>query len=377
MNIQAMKLHYVRMALKNPFVTHTSTVAEKPVVIVELIDREGNAGYGELVALPHIFYTEESVESAAVVLKKHLWPLFQMAYQQGTVQHPTDVTTIFSGVKRNKMAIAALEGAVWDLYAKQQQTSLSACLGGERSKVSVGVAIGQKQTTRELLQEIEKKMADGYHRVKLKISPGADIEIIRAVRESFPSLPLMADANSAYTWKDKDRLRQLDDYQLMMIEQPFAHDDLLSHARLQEVIDTPVCLDESIVTLHDVDLAITLRSFKVLNIKIGRVGGLTQAKQMIERCARENIEVWCGGMLEAGVGRAHNVALASISGVTLPGDLGSSSHYWTEDIIAPEIVVQQGFVEVPNDRYGIGFQLNQANLEKKREAVDVFKVMGE
>jgi O-succinylbenzoate synthase len=255
------------------------------------------------------------------------------------------------------MAKAALEGGVWDLYAKREGLSLSQALGGEKRSIEVGVSIGIQGSMDQLLEVIQKNVDQGYKRVKLKIKPGHDVEVIKEVRRHFPALPLMVDGNSAYTLADTDHLKKLDEFDLMMIEQPMAHDDIFDHAKLQAGLKTPICLDESIHSFDDVRHAVAFGSCKVINVKIGRVGGLSEAKRIHDFCFSKGVPIWCGGMLEAGVGRAHNIALTTLPGFTLPGDTAASSNYWEKDIIEPEVTVENGLIHVP-DSPGIGYSLN-------------------
>ncbi|MGB3566181.1 MAG: o-succinylbenzoate synthase, partial [Priestia megaterium] len=261
----------------------------------------------------------------------------------------------FAHIRGNYMAKAALEGAVWDLYARRQNLSLSKALGGSKSQIEVGLSVGIQPTIDETLRKIEAGLNEGYKRIKIKIKPGWDLNLTRAVRNEFPSTPLMVDANSAYTLADADHLAQLDEFDLMMIEQPLAHDDLIDHAELQARMRTPICLDESIHSAEDVRKAIKLGSTQIINIKIGRVGGLTEAKKIHDLCQTYGVPVWCGGMLESGIGRAHNIAITTLANFTLPGDTAASSKYWPRDIVHPEITVDNGIISVP-DTPGIGYE---------------------
>jgi len=263
-------------------------------------------------------------------------------------------------MRRNHMAKAALEGAVWDLYAKKNGVSLSQALGGTRSTIDVGVSIGIEPTIEKLLQRVDGFIKDGYKKIKVKIKPGFDVEPMRAIRHTFgPDVPLMADANSAYTLKDMEMLKALDDFGLIMIEQPLAHDDIIDHATLQRELKTPICLDESIHTVEDARKAIELGSCRIINIKIGRVGGLTDAKKIHDLCAERSIPVWCGGMLEAGIGRAHNIAMASLGNFTIAGDTSPSNRYFVQDIVTPMIdFAAPGVLDVPTAP-GIGFGINE------------------
>lgn len=347
------------MKLLHPFTTSFGTVEDKEFFILEAHDHDGNCGYGESVAFTTPWYTEETTVTNEHIITDFLIKILQ----ESKLSHPNDVSKLFSSIRGNNMAKAAVEGAIWDLHAKQNNISLAKALGGTKVKIDVGISLGMEPTIELLLKRIDEYVQQGFKRVKLKIGPGNDIDLLREVRRTFPNLPLMADANSAYSLDDIEHLKQLDEFDLMMIEQPLAHDDIIDHASLQQVIKTPICLDESIHSLADARKAIELGSCKIINIKIGRVGGLTEAKRIHDFCLEENIDAWCGGMLEAGIGRAHNIALTSLAQFTMPGDTAGSSHYWKQDVIDPEIIVHNGVIQVPNNP-GIGYQLNHDALEK-------------
>src|SRR5699024_9870823 len=246
---------------------------------------------------------------------------------------------------------------------KQKKIPLAKALGGKKSEIEVGISIGIQPTIQELIQTIHTHLEQGFKRIKLKIKPGLDVELLKEVRKHFPDTPIMADANSAYTLNDIDLLKKLDPFNLMMIEQPLAHDDIIDHATLQSAIETPICLDESIHFLDDARQAIQLGSCKIINVKIGRVGGLSEAKRIHDYCLQHNIAIWCGGMLEAGVGRAHNIALSTLPQFNLPGDTAGSTRYWQEDIIDPEVVVENGIIRVP-DKPGIGYDVSKEIMKK-------------
>ena len=279
------------------------------------------------------------------------------------IVHPDEVNRLFQPIRRNMMAKSAIEGAIWDIYAQLTNQTLAATVGGTRDKIEIGISIGLQPTYEQLFQVIEKHLNDGYKRIKIKIKPGKDVELVRAIRQQFGNIPLMADANSAYTIEDLPLLKELDKYELMMIEQPLAYDDLVEHAILQKTLATPICLDESITSLADVKRAVMLGSCKVVNLKIARVGGITEAKKIHDYCVEQGMDLWCGGMLEAGIGRAHAVAISSLSGFTMPGDTAGSSHYWYEDIIEPEVIVENGLIQVPK-KTGLGYKVKQSFIEQ-------------
>src|SRR5699024_3274050 len=301
--IKKINLHKLSMKLKNPFSTSFGTLQNKDFFIIEAIDVNNNHGYGESVAFLSPWYTEETVQTNEHIITDFLIDIIR----ENNISHPDDVNKLFSSIRGNRMAKAAVEGAIWDLYAKQKGITLAEALGGIKTEIDVGISIGIQPTIEDLLNTIHYQLKQGYKRVKLKIKPGVDIELLHEVRKAFPDTPIMADANSAYTLNNVELLKQLDDFDLMMIEQPLAHDDIINHAKLQKEINTPICLDVSIHSYEDARKAIELGSCKIINIKIGRVGGLTEAKRIHDLCRENDVAVWCGGMLEAGVGRAHNI----------------------------------------------------------------------
>lgn len=357
--IKKIKLHRLKMRLNDPFTTSFGTFQDKDFFIVEAIDENGIRGFGESVAFSSPWYSEETVETTLHMLEDFLIPIIK----DNIITHPDQVSELFSPIRRNNMAKAAIEGAIWDLYAKQKAQTLAEALGGNKKEIDVGISLGIEPTIKEQLEKIENYVQEGYKRIKIKIKPGYDVEMLKEVRKHFPDTPIMADANSAYTLDDIDHLRKLDDLNLMMIEQPLAHDDIVDHAKLQSVLETPICLDESIHSLEDARKAVELGSCKIINIKIGRVGGLTEAKKIHDYCKEKGISVWCGGMLEAGVGRAHNIALTTLSQFNLPGDTAGSRRYWKKDIIEPEVVVKDGVIQVP-EKPGIGYDIDEQAFQQ-------------
>jgi o-succinylbenzoate synthase len=359
MEIKKVSLKKLKMRLKHPFTTSFGSMQDKEFFLIELIDEAGRSGFGESVAFTTPWYTEETVETSQHIMTDFLIPLLLKA----PFAHPDEVSERFGIIRRNNMAKAALEGAVWDLHAKREGQPLAQALGGETKSIEVGISIGIQDSIDQLLEVIQKSVDQGYKRVKLKIKPGLDVEVIREVRHHFPTLPLMVDGNSAYTLADINHLQKLDQFNLMMIEQPMAHDDIFDHAKLQAALNTPICLDESIHSLDDVRHAVEFGSCKIINVKIGRVGGLSEAKRIHDFCFSKGIPIWCGGMLEAGVGRAHNIALTTLPGFNLPGDTAASANYWEKDIIQPEVTVEQGLIHVPESP-GIGYSLNHDAIEQ-------------
>ncbi|MBE4908404.1 o-succinylbenzoate synthase [Bacillus luteolus] len=358
MKVKKVTLHLVGMKLVSPFKSSLEVVSSRESILVEVQDDDGIIGWGEVVAFSSPWYTEETIKTCWHVIEDFLIPKLLKT----EISHPDELEYLFQGIKRNHMAKAGVELAIWDLYAKNHSQPLASVLGGTRKKIEAGVVIGI-ESIESMLNKIAIYVDEGYKRFKIKIEPGKDVEIVNTIRQHFPHLPLMADANSAYTLDDINKLRELDHYNLMMIEQPLGSDDIFDHSKLQKELNTPICLDESIVSFENARKAIELGSCKIINIKAGRVGGLQEAKKIHDLCMRHNIPVWCGGMLETGISRAHNIALASLPNFTIPGDISASSRYWERDIITPEVSIKEGLIEVPTDP-GIGFEINREMISK-------------
>jgi o-succinylbenzoate synthase len=351
MQIREITLREISMKLVAPFETSMERTETRRIILVEA-NVNGVAGWGECVAGESPSYSPEYVDTAWPVLRDFLWPLVQGKQFSAA----SDVWGLLAQVRGHNMAKAALEAAVWDAEAKQMSVPLAKLLGGTREEIASGVSVGIKDTPDDLVAEVKKELSAGYQRIKIKIKPRKDLEPVRLLRQEFPRIKLMVDANSAYTLEDWPMLKQLEGFYLMMIEQPLGWDDLYSHAELQKKLDTPICLDECIHTEEQARAAIELGACKIINIKLGRVGGFTVARRIHDLCERRGIPVWCGGMLESGVGRAHNIALSTLANFTLPGDVSASKRYWAEDIITPEITVSaQGTIRVPAGP-GIGFE---------------------
>jgi o-succinylbenzoate synthase len=359
MKIHEITLRHLKMRMKSPFTTSFGTMQNKEFLLLEARSDNGQLGWGESVAFEIPWYTEETIKTNWHMLEDFIIP----AVIKKELDHPDQVSTILSSIQKNNMAKSTIEGAVWDLYAKEKGISLAKALGGSKKKIEVGISIGIQNSIDELLRLIDGYIEEGYKRMKIKIKPGWDIEVIREIRKNFPNVPLMADANSAYSLKDIELFKKLDEFDLMMIEQPLGSNDFIDHADLQKHISTSICLDESIHSYEDARMAIKLQACQIINIKIGRVGGLSVAKRIHNLCEENKIPVWCGGMLEAGIGRAHNIALTSLSNFILPGDTAGSSHYWEKDIIHPEVVVEDGFISVPTQS-GIGFSPNKEVIQQ-------------
>ncbi|MFS0750599.1 o-succinylbenzoate synthase [Oceanobacillus sp. 1P07AA] len=359
MKFQEITMHKVSMRMKNPFTTSFGTEQDRSFVIIEATDELGNIGWGECVTSDSPLYIEEFTDGSWVMLEQFLVPLAL----QHEWEHPDELAELFAPFKRNNLAKAVIDAAAWDIYTKRQGISLADALGGTKKEIEVGVSLGIEEDMEKLLMNIKEKVDEGYKRIKVKIKPGKDVEVVKEIREYYPDIPLMVDANSAYTLDDIDLLKQLDPYNLMMIEQPLTAGDLIDHAELQKHLETPICLDESIHSYDDARKAIQLGSGKIINMKVGRVGGLSIMKKIHDLCEEAEIPMWCGGMLESGIGRAHNIAVTSLANFTLPGDTAASSRYWQEDIIDPEVFVHDGIVQVPSDP-GIGYNVSREKLAK-------------
>lgn len=368
MKITEVIIRQVQLEMKFEFTTSFGTIDHKEFLLVEVKDEQGNSGWGESGAFHAPWYNEETLQTNWIMLEEHFVPT--LLHKE--MSHPDEVTELLGHFRMNYIAKGAIECAIWDLYARREGIPLYKALGGTNTEIEVGVSIGIQESTEDLLNIIQTHVDEGYKRMKVKIKPGKDIDVIRAIRERFPEVPLMADANSAYTLDDVELLKELDQYNLLMIEQPLGYDDIIDHATLQKQIQTPICLDESILSYEDARKAIELGSCKIINLKIGRVGGLTESKRIHDLCKEHGIELWCGGMLEAGIGRAHNLAITSLANFTLPGDTAGSARYWYKDIIEPEVVAENGVIQIP-ERPGIGYEPNVEMIEELTVKKQVYK----
>jgi O-succinylbenzoate synthase len=357
--IQSIELREIRLPLVHFFETSFGRTTERRIILARVTDANGGEGWGECTAGEGPFYSNEWTETAWATLVEFLGPMML----RKEVESAAHVFKLMKPVRGHRMAKATLETACWDLEAKNAGAPLWKHLGGTRSEIACGVSIGIQDTPDALIEKIRKEVDAGYQRIKIKIKPGWDLKIVERVRKEFPEIRLMGDANSAFKLSDVPLFQQLDQFNLMMLEQPLAHDDIFDHAVLQRQIKTPVCLDESICSPEDACHAIQLESCRIINIKLGRVGGHAEAKR-VEQVARDNeIPVWCGGMLESGIGRAHNIAMSTLAGFTLPGDVSASARYWEEDIIEPPVTVsERGTIKAP-EAPGIGFSVNVPRIE--------------
>jgi o-succinylbenzoate synthase len=359
MRIREVTLREVRMKLVAPFETSSERTEARRIILAEVV-ADGVIGWGECVAGERPFYSPETTDTAWITIRDFLWPMIN----RKEMATASEAWGLMAAVRGHNMAKAALEAAIWDAEAKQKGIPLAKLLGGTREEIASGVSIGIKETVDELAAAVRKELAAGYQRVKIKIKPGKELPQVKRLREEFPGIKLMVDANSAYRMEDWPVLKELENFYLMMIEQPLGWDDLYSHVELQKKLATPICLDECIHTEEQARAAIVLGACKIINIKLGRVGGYTVAKRIHDLCEQNGLPVWCGGMLESGIGRAHNIALSTLPNFTLPGDVTASKRYWDEDIIEPEVTVSgQGTIRVPAGP-GIGFEVRRDRIEK-------------
>ncbi|HMF54872.1 MAG TPA: o-succinylbenzoate synthase [Pyrinomonadaceae bacterium] len=356
----SLELREIRLPLIHFFETSFGRTTERRILLVRVADRDGAEGWGECTAGEGPFYCEEWTETAWNTIADYLMPMVVGK----EIECAGEVNSLMKAVRGNRMAKAAVETACWDLEAKRAGIPLWKYLGGVRDEIACGVSIGIQETPEALLEKIQKERGAGYQRIKIKIKPGWDVAVLEKVRERFPDIPLMGDANSAYTLADAHLFQEMDRFNLMMIEQPLAYDDIFDHAKLQRQIKTPVCLDESIRTPADAEHAIEMGACRIINVKLGRVGGHAEAKRVEQLTGERAIPIWCGGMLESGVGRAHNIAMSTLENFQLPGDVSASARYWEEDIIEPPVTVtERGTIKVPNAP-GIGFNVNQKRVDE-------------
>ena len=352
-------LRQIRMPLVHFFETSFGRTYHRDIILVESF-ADGISGWGEGTAGENPFYNEEWTGS--------VWPLLTDYAVPRILHYPLksaeDVNSRTAHIRGHNMARGGLEASIWDLQARLNNEPLWKTIGGGgRREIPCGVSIGIQDSVEQLLEKIGCELDAGYQRIKMKIKPGWDVDVTAKVRERFPSIKLMADANSAYTLNDCARLKKLDELYLMMIEQPLAHDDIIDHAVLQAQLETPICLDECIRSAHQAEQAIRLKAGRIINIKLGRVGGFGEAKRVHDICQANDVPVWCGGMLESGIGRAHNIALSTLPNFVLPGDVSASKRYWKRDIVVPPVEVSpQGTIAISNAP-GFGYELDLDYLE--------------
>jgi O-succinylbenzoate synthase len=373
MKIDSIVLREVHMPLLHPFETSFGVTRERRILLAE-VQSEGLTGWGECTAGERPFFSGESTDSAWQVILNELGPMLAAS----DPEHGGECPRIFGQVRGNPMAKAALENAIWDLEAQREGLPLAQLIGGVRETIPCGVSLGIQPSIQELMAVIEKELAAGYQRIKLKCKPGWDVEVFERVRSRWPEIMLSCDANSAYKLRDADHIVSFDAFDLLMIEQPLWYDDFYYHSMLQKRLDTPICLDESIRNRRDVLAAIEMESCRIINIKLGRVGGFSEAIAVHNAAQERGVPVWCGGMLESGIGRAHNIALSTLENFTLPGDVSASSRYWKHDIVEPEITVSQaGEIEIP-DIPGRGYEVRIDLVERltvRKEQIRAFELV--
>ena len=374
MRIDGIILRELHLPLVRPFETSFGVTTDRRILLAE-VRSEGLIGWGECTAGEHPFFSDETTDTAWQVLVNELGPMLASE----TPEHGGECPRIFKRVRGNQMAKAALENAIWDLEAQREGLSISVLLGGVRETIACGVSLGIQSSIPELLAIIERELAAGYQRIKLKCKPGWDVEVFERVRNRWPGITLSCDANSAYKLRDADHISTFDQFDLLMIEQPLWHDDFYYHSMLQRQLETPICLDESIRNRRDALAAIEMESCRIINIKLGRVGGFSEAIAVHNAAQERGIPVWCGGMLESGIGRSHNIALSTLENFTLPGDVSASARYWKEDIIEPEVTVSaEGEIAIP-DTPGRGYEVRYDLIERltvRKEAVRAFELVG-
>ena len=373
MRIDAIILRELHIPLLRPFETSFGVTRQRRILLAE-IQSEGLTGWGECTAGERPFFSGESTDSAWQMIVNELGPMLASE----SPDHGGECPQIFRQVRGNRMAKATLENAIWDLEAQLEGVSLSQLIGGVREVIPCGVSLGIHSSIPELLATIEKELAAGYQRIKLKCKPGWDVEVFDRVRNRWPAITLSCDANSAYKLRDADHLVTFDAFDLLMIEQPLWHDDFYYHSMLQKRLNTPICLDESIHNRRDALAAIEMESCRIINIKLGRVGGFSEAIAVHNAAQERGIPVWCGGMLESGVGRSHNIALSTLENFTLPGDVSASARYWREDIVEPEITVSSaGEIAIP-DTPGRGYEVRTDLVERltvRKETIRAFEMV--
>lgn len=359
MKIESVTLREIQMPLVHFFETSFGRVYSRRIILVSIV-ADGIRGWGECVAGEDPFYSPEWIETAWTTMKHYLAP----ALLSAEMNSGRECQVRFARIRGHNMAKGVMENAVWDAEARLKQQPLWKLLGGTRREIACGVSIGIQDSPEQLLAKIEAELAAGYRRIKIKVKPGWDLNVLEKIRARWAEILLSVDANSAYTLDQTEHLRKFDAYNLLMIEQPLWHDEIYLHARLQKAIQTSICLDESIRHARDADFALETGACRILNIKVGRVGGFTEAKSVHDVALQHGVPVWCGGMLESGVGRAHNIALSTLENFRLPGDVSASKRYWKEDIIEPEVEVSTNGMIAISDAPGTGYHVREDLIQK-------------
>lgn len=368
MLISRIELREIRMRLLHPFETSFGVTRDRRIIVVRVSDGSLE-GYGEVTAGEGPFYSHETTDTAWHILSDFVVPRVLGKEIDG----PEDFGRLVEGIRGHNMAKGGLEAALWDLEARRRRLPLWRLLGGSIEQIACGVSIGIQPSLDRLLEVIQHELSSGYRRIKIKIKPGWDVEVVRQVRAAFPRILLMCDANSAYTLADIDRFKQMDAFDVMMFEQPLHDEDIIDHAELQLQIRTPVCLDESIHSAEDARKAIAIGACRIINIKLGRVGGFREARAVHDVCRDRGVPVWCGGMLESGIGRAHNIALSSLENFSLPGDVTASRRYWAEDVIDPPVLVSSDGTITQSLEPGMGYRVKEPFLDSVTVNTRVFE----
>ena len=359
MTIETIVLREIRMRLKAPFETSFGVTQDRRILLVEVI-MDGLSGWGEVTTIESPSYNSETTDTAWHIISDFIAP--QLIGK--SLSKASDAAALLSAIRGHQMAKAGVENALWDAESQLKQIPLSKLLGGTLNEIACGVSLGIRASPQALVTKVEEELRSGYQRIKLKIKPGKDLDFVAAVRREFPDIRLSVDANSAYELKDTNHLKELDQFNLLMMEQPLQWDDIYSHAKLQSQIRTAICLDECINNAAHAEAAIEMGACRIINIKLGRVGGYSKARQVHDVCQQHSVPVWCGGMLESGVGRAHNIAMSTLPNFTLPGDVSASQRYWKEDIIEPEVEVSsRGTILLPTSP-GLGYSVKRKLVEQ-------------
>ena len=359
MKIESIALREIRMKLKSPFETSFGTVQDRRILLVEVVV-DGTSGWGEVTAGETPAYNAETTDTAWHVISDFIAP----SLIGQSVSETSELPRLMARIRGHEMAKSGVENALWDAAAQLKGIPLHRLLGGTIEEIACGVSLGIRENPESLVKRVEEELRGGYQRIKLKIKPGKDYEFVAAVRKEFPNIRLSVDANSAYSLEDAQHLKRLDEFGLLMMEQPLNWDDIYAHSKLQAQIQTAICLDECIHNTRHALTAIELKSCRIINIKLGRVSGHTEARLIEQACRAHGVPVWCGGMLESGIGRAHNIAMSTLPGFSLPGDVSASQRYWSEDIIEPPVeVTEKGTIRVP-ETPGLGYAVKRDRIEK-------------
>ena len=359
MKIESINLREINMRLRSPFETSFGVTQDRRILLVE-VKADGLAGWGEVTTDATPSYNPETTQTAWHIISDFIAP----SLIGKNLAAASDFPELTDGIRGHHMAKAGVENALWDIEAQQRGLPLWHLLGGTQKEIACGVSLGIRETPQSLVKKVEEELKSGYQRIKLKIKPGKDLDFVAAVRKQFPDIPLSVDANSAYRLEDAPHLKELDQFNLLMIEQPLYWDDIYSHVKLQSQIKTAICLDECIHNARHAASAIELGACRIINIKLGRVGGHSEARRVQDVCRQQSVPAWCGGMLESGIGRAHNIAMSTLPGFTLPGDVSASQRYWDEDIIDPEVTVSPNGTIAVAKTPGLGYRVRLPAVNK-------------